>query len=163
MTSLSKICLFVFLHLGLGRTMLFMTIICLNVLIHCNVGKSLQGYQELSRKSEENKSFKTNQLAPSIYIMKELCFFSLDQWEIRIHLLWGKCFNIPHYYDPHLNQTKPNGLLPLKITGVLGATPERMHSFPPKAVPNNRRKIGNKCGVCRVVVNLAQSIESIQK
>ena len=26
---------------GMGRTMLFMTIICLNVLIHCNVGKSL--------------------------------------------------------------------------------------------------------------------------
>ena len=65
-----------------------------------------QGHQELSGKSDENKSFKSNQLAPSIYIMIELCFFSLDQWEIRIHLLWGKCFNIPHHCDPHLNQTK---------------------------------------------------------
>ena len=27
---------------------------------------------------------KPDQLAPSIYIMKELCFFSLDQWEISI-------------------------------------------------------------------------------
>ena len=62
---------------------------------------------------------KPNQLAPSIYIMKELCFFSLDQWEISIHLLWGKCFNIPHNCDPHLNQTKLNGLLPLTIPGVL--------------------------------------------
>ena len=62
---------------------------------------------------------KPNQLAPSIYIMKELCFFSLDQWEISIHLLWGKCFNIPHHCDPHLNQTKLNGLLPLTIPGVL--------------------------------------------
>ena len=64
---------------------------------------------------------KPNQLAPSIYIMKELCFFSLDQWEISIHLLWGKCFNIPHHCDPHLNQTKLNGLLPLTIPGVLVA------------------------------------------
>ena len=28
-----------------------------------------------------------NQSAPSIYIMIVLCYFSLDQWEIRIHLL----------------------------------------------------------------------------
>ena len=82
----------------------------------------MQGHQELSGKSDENKSFKSNQLAPSIYIMIELCFFSLDQWEIRIHLLWGKCFNIPHHCDPHLNQTKWlifNDLLPLTIPGVL--------------------------------------------
>ena len=87
----------------------------------CN--QSYQGHQELSGKSDENKSFKSNQLAPSIYIMIELCFFSLDQWEIRIHLLWGKCFNIPHHCDPHLNQTKWlifNDLLPLTIPGVLG-------------------------------------------
>ena len=56
-----------------------------------------QGHHELSGKSDENKSFKPNQIAPSIYIMVELCFFSLDQWEIKIHLLWGKCFNIPHW------------------------------------------------------------------
>ena len=32
---------------------------------------------------------KPNQLAPSIYIMKELCLFSLDQWEISIQLyIW---------------------------------------------------------------------------
>ena len=68
---------------------------------------------------------KPNQLAPSIYIMKELCFFSLDQWEISIHLLWGKCFNIPHHCDPHLNQTKLNGLLPLTIPGVL-ARPDQL-------------------------------------
>ena len=48
---------------------------------------------------------KTNQLAPSIYIMKELRSFSLDQWEISIHLLWGKCFNIPHHLWPSF---KPN-------------------------------------------------------
>ena len=78
-----------------------------------------QGHQVLSGKSDENKSFKSNQLAPSIYIMIELCFFSLDQWEIRIHLLWEKCFKIPHNCDPHLNQTKFNDLLPLTIAGVL--------------------------------------------
>ena len=51
--------------------------------------------------------------------MIELCYFSLNQWEMRIHLLWGKCFNIPHHWDPHLNQTKLNDLLPLTIDGVL--------------------------------------------
>ena len=51
--------------------------------------------------------------------MIELCYFSFDQWEIRIHLLWGKCFNIPHHCDPHLNQTKFNDLFPLTIDGVL--------------------------------------------
>ena len=60
-----------------------------------------------------------NQSAPSIYIMIELCYFSLDQWEIRIHLLCGKSFNIPLHCDPHLNQTKFNDLLPLTIPGVL--------------------------------------------
>ena len=73
-----------------------------------------QGHQELSGKSEENKSFQPNQLAPSIYIMIALCFSSLDQWQIRIHLLWEKCFKVPHY----LNQTKFNDLLPLTIAGV---------------------------------------------
>ena len=29
-------------------------------------------------KSEENESFKPNQIAPSIYIMIELCYISLD-------------------------------------------------------------------------------------
>ena len=33
--------------------------------------------------------------------MAELCYFSLDQWEIKIHLLWGKCFNIPHWPKSH--------------------------------------------------------------
>ena len=33
--------------------------------------------------------------------MIELCFISLDQWEIKIHLLWGKCFNIPHWPRSH--------------------------------------------------------------
>ena len=60
-----------------------------------------------------------NQSAPSIYIMIELCYFSLDQWEIRLRLLWGKSFNIPHSCDPHWNQTKFNDLLPLTIHGVL--------------------------------------------
>ena len=80
-----------------------------------------QGHQHLSGKSEENKSFQPNQLAPSIYIMIALCFFSLDQWEIMIHLLWEKCFKIPHNCDPHLNQTKFNDLFPLIIAGVLVA------------------------------------------
>ena len=78
-----------------------------------------QGHQHLSGKSEENKSFQPNRLAPSIYIMIALCFFSLDQWEIRMHLLWEKCFKIPHNCDPHLNQTKLNDLLPLTIPSVL--------------------------------------------
>ena len=60
-----------------------------------------QGHHELSGKSDENKSFWPNQSAPSIYIMIELCYFSLDQWEIKIHLLWGKCFNIPHWPRSH--------------------------------------------------------------
>ena len=66
----------------------------------------VQGHHELSGKSDENNPLKPNQSAPSIYIMIELCYFSLDQWEIRIHLLSGKCFNIPHDCDPHLDQTK---------------------------------------------------------
>ena len=65
-----------------------------------------QGHHQLSVKSDENSLFQPNQIAASIYIMIELCYFSLDQWEIRIHLLWEKCFNIPHHCDPHSNQTK---------------------------------------------------------
>ena len=65
----------------------------------------------------QSNPIQSNQLAPSIYIMKELCFFPLDQWEIS--MLWGKCFNIPHHCDPHLNQNKFNDLLPLTIPGVL--------------------------------------------
>ena len=72
-----------------------------------------QGHHQLSGKSNENKSFEPNQIAPSIYIMIKLCYFSLDQWEIRIHLLWGKCFNIPHHCDPHLYQTKFNDFIAL--------------------------------------------------
>ena len=34
--------------------------------------------------------FNPNQSAPSIYIMIELCYFSLNQWEIKIHMLWKK-------------------------------------------------------------------------
>ena len=78
-----------------------------------------RGHHRLSGKSDENKSFSPNQSVHSIYFKIELCYFSLDQWEIRIHLLWGKCFNIPHHCDPHLNQTKFNDLLPLTIPGVL--------------------------------------------
>ena len=51
-----------------------------------------QGHHQLSRKSDENKSFEPNQIAPSIYIMRELCYFSRDQWKIKKHLLWGICF-----------------------------------------------------------------------
>ena len=35
------------------------------------------------------------------HIMIELCYFSLHQWEIKIHMLWGKCFNIPHWLRSH--------------------------------------------------------------
>ena len=73
----------------------------------------------MSGKSDENNPWKTNQSAPSIYIMIEICYFSLDQWEIRIHLISGKCFNIPHDCHPHVDQTKFNGLLHLTIHGVL--------------------------------------------
>ena len=70
------------------------------------IDHSSQGRQELSGESDENNPLKPNQSVPSIYIMIEICYFSLDQWEIRIHLLSGKCFNIPHDCDPHLDQTK---------------------------------------------------------
>ena len=52
----------------------------------------MQGHQQFSGKSDENKSFQPNQIVPSIHIMIELCYFSLDQWEMKIHMLWGKCF-----------------------------------------------------------------------
>ena len=66
---------------------------------------SLEGHHELSGKSNENKSFKPNQIALSIYIMVDLCF-SLDQWEIKKHLLWGKCFSIPHWPRSHSTNTR---------------------------------------------------------
>ena len=59
---------------------------------------------------------------PSIYVKRELCHFSLDWWQVKIHLLQGKCFNIPHHCDPHSSQTKWlifNDLLSLTIDGVL--------------------------------------------
>ena len=36
--------------------------------------------------------FNQNQSEHSIYIKIELCYFSLDQWEIRIHLLLREMF-----------------------------------------------------------------------
>ena len=83
---------------------------------------ALKDTRNCPEKAMKISHFNPNQSAPSIYIMIELCFFSLDQWEIRIHLLWGKSFNIPLHCDPHLNQTKWlifNELLPLTIPGVL--------------------------------------------
>ena len=86
----------------------------------------LEGYMYLYKdtrncpeKAMKISHFNPNQSAPSIYIKIDLCYFSLDQWKIRIHLLWGKSFNIPLHCDPHLNQTKFNDLLPLTIPGVL--------------------------------------------
>ena len=38
-----------------------------------------QGHQELSGESDENNPLKSNQIGPSIDIMIELCFISLDQ------------------------------------------------------------------------------------
>ena len=38
-----------------------------------------QGHQELSGESDENNPLKPNQSVPSIYIMIEICYFSLDQ------------------------------------------------------------------------------------
>ena len=35
------------------------------------------------------------------HIMIELCYFSLHQSVIKIHMLWGKCFNIPHWLRSH--------------------------------------------------------------
>ena len=35
------------------------------------------------------------------HIMIELCYFSLHRWEIKIHMLSGKCFNIPHWLRSH--------------------------------------------------------------
>ena len=39
----------------------------------------MYGHQRLSGKSDENKPFKPNQIAPFINIMLELCYFSLGQ------------------------------------------------------------------------------------
>ena len=85
--------------------------------------ESVEDTKNYPEKAKKISNFNPNQSAPSIYIMTELCYISLDQWEIRIHLLWGKSFNIPLHCDPHLNQTKWlifNDLLPLTIPGVLG-------------------------------------------
>ena len=35
--------------------------------------------------------------------MIKVCYFSLDQWEIRIHLIRGKCFNITHHWPLIVN------------------------------------------------------------
>ena len=42
-----------------------------------------------------------NQIVPSIFIMIELCYLPLNQWEIKIHLLWGICFNTPRWPRSH--------------------------------------------------------------
>ena len=60
-----------------------------------------QGHHQ-SGKSDENRSSEPNQIAPSVYIKIELCYYSLDQWKNKIHLLWGICFNIPHWPRSHL-------------------------------------------------------------
>ena len=72
---------------------------CLFLCEKHNNHEDWQGHQQLSPNSYENKPFQPNQIAPSFHIMIELCYFSLDQWEIKIHLLWGKCFNIPHWSE----------------------------------------------------------------
>ena len=87
--------------------------------LNTGIGCLIKDTMNCPEKAMKTSHLNPNQSAPSIYIMIELCYFSLDQWEIRIHLLWGKCFNIPHHCDPHLNQTKFNDLLPLTIDGVL--------------------------------------------
>ena len=72
--------------------------------------------------------------------MIELCYFSLDQWEIKIHLLRGifsifligreairrmgdcntlKSLGRAHHCHPHLDPTKLSDLLPVTIDGVL--------------------------------------------
>ena len=44
-------------------------------------------HHKFSRNSDENNPSKPNQVAPSIHIMTELCYSSLDRWEIKIHAL----------------------------------------------------------------------------
>ena len=86
-----------------------------NLLNIHNIDRNHKDTRNCPEKVMKISHFNPNQSAPSIYIMIELCYFSLDQWEIRIHLLWGKSFNIPLHCDPHLNQTKWlifNDLLP---------------------------------------------------
>ena len=52
--------------------------------------------------------------------MKELCYFCLDQqWEIKIHLLWGKCFNVPHWPKSHFTNGTRVGMVWLKLL-ILG-------------------------------------------
>ena len=55
---------------------------CQNIDISLGSGQAnilAQGHHQLSGKVDENKSFYPNQSAPSIYIMIELCYFSLVQ------------------------------------------------------------------------------------
>ena len=101
---------------------------CLNIFqqnsakLHISFCETSKDTRNCLEKAMKISHFNPNQSAPSIYIVIELCYFSPDQWEIRIHLLWGKSFNITLHCDPHLNQTKWlifNELFPLTIPGVL--------------------------------------------
>ena len=73
-----------------------------------------QGHQQLSGKSEENKSFQPHDFS-AFYLCydRTLLLFSRPIIDKDTSAL------IPHDCDPHLNQTKFNELLPLTIAGVL--------------------------------------------
>ena len=116
----------------LGQLLLSLSLLKVEIM-NKFLDRSNKDTRNCPEKAMKISHFNPNQSAPSIYIMIELCYFSLDQWEIRIHLLWGKSFNIPLHCDPHLNQTKWlifNDLLPLTIPGVLGT------AVLPKPKPN---------------------------
>ena len=72
----------------------------------------------MSGKSEENKSFQPHNFS-AFYLCydRTLLLFSRPIIDKDTSAL------IPHDCDPHLNQTKFNGSLPLTITGVLVESP----------------------------------------
>ena len=72
-----------------------------------------QGHQELSGKSDENKSFKSNQLAPSIYIMIDLWGNSLRSipFVMSGHLI----FNFFQTLGLPIFNTNPNNGCPKRI------------------------------------------------
>ena len=53
----------------------------------------------MSRMSDEKNSLELKCLERSIYIMIELWFFSFNEWEFKIHLLRGRCFNITRWSE----------------------------------------------------------------
>ena len=57
-------------------------------LIFCIVAQDLKEHQQFFPHIHEKNTFQPNQTAPFIPILREVCCFSLDQWETKIYLIW---------------------------------------------------------------------------